>query len=511
MSYPQQSNFMFFGPDSGSNDNALAQAQSVGAGAYQQGHMGMASDDGSAAAAAAAAVAAATGGNSGVNAYFVNSNHALMAAAAAAGHAGMYPTGMVDAHHHQRSGSLSGATVVAAATAGVIGADHRRSPSGSVRSGANNVEHAQRRATHNAIERARRESLNGQFQDLASAVPALSSVRRPSKATIVEKSLEHIKTFRSRLDARDQCIAKLQMRNLALHDEVNRLRKQLGLEPLDNDSEDLLPETISEAPEDHQLLMGSPQPNTTAASGHGALLQPHPVASPHQHKRRQQSLDLGAISSRPMLRVQTSNITKHSKQRSAASSSIAGAHMSQALIAPAPMAATAAPAVGGDYSSGDGGSPLSSSASPLNISPLSAPVHSHSATSSVSHFPFSTMQATSGATAAAVMAAAMQQQLFTTNIVATMTQQQQQHGVATTAGGYSMAPQPSGLGLIDMNNLSDVFTANNNANSDAAASGMVSMPVSIPIPMSANNALANNGSPTIVTLEGGSPSISMAQ
>ncbi|KAJ1669930.1 hypothetical protein EV182_008520, partial [Spiromyces aspiralis] len=71
-------------------------------------------------------------------------------------------------------------------------------------------ENATRRATHNAIERARRESLNGQFQDLASAVPTLIHVRRPSKATIVEKSLAYIRSFKDLLAGRDRYIKSLQ-------------------------------------------------------------------------------------------------------------------------------------------------------------------------------------------------------------------------------------------------------------------------------------------------------------
>ncbi|KAJ2793457.1 hypothetical protein H4R20_006535, partial [Coemansia guatemalensis] len=131
------------------------------------------------------------------------------------------------------------ATLAAASTGGAVGTEgRRRSPTNSTgRPSVASVDHAQRRATHNAIERARRESLNGQFQDLASAVPALIHVRRPSKATIVEKSLEYIRTFKEHLGNRDQYIKKLQLRNLSLHDEVNRLRSQLGLEPLAETSE----------------------------------------------------------------------------------------------------------------------------------------------------------------------------------------------------------------------------------------------------------------------------------
>ncbi|KAJ7211531.1 hypothetical protein C8J57DRAFT_1605864 [Mycena rebaudengoi] len=44
-------------------------------------------------------------------------------------------------------------------------------------------------ATHNAVERARRETLNGRFETLASLLPPLSALRRPSKAAIVAGSI----------------------------------------------------------------------------------------------------------------------------------------------------------------------------------------------------------------------------------------------------------------------------------------------------------------------------------
>lgn len=46
---------------------------------------------------------------------------------------------------------------------------------------------AERRATHNAVERARRETLNGRFMDLAAALPSMAHVKRPSKSMIVNK------------------------------------------------------------------------------------------------------------------------------------------------------------------------------------------------------------------------------------------------------------------------------------------------------------------------------------
>jgi hypothetical protein len=50
---------------------------------------------------------------------------------------------------------------------------------------------AQRRAEHNAIERYRRECLNTKFQQLAHSLPNLQNDRRPSKGTIIERTLEY--------------------------------------------------------------------------------------------------------------------------------------------------------------------------------------------------------------------------------------------------------------------------------------------------------------------------------
>ncbi|ORZ14703.1 hypothetical protein BCR42DRAFT_417500 [Absidia repens] len=52
--------------------------------------------------------------------------------------------------------------------------------------------HLDRRCAHNALERQRRETLNSKFQELAHALPALQTVRRPSKTMIVAKSLDYV-------------------------------------------------------------------------------------------------------------------------------------------------------------------------------------------------------------------------------------------------------------------------------------------------------------------------------
>ncbi|CAO3630387.1 unnamed protein product [Cunninghamella blakesleeana] len=58
---------------------------------------------------------------------------------------------------------------------------------------ANKKNKAAKRAEHNAIERARREHLNIKFQQLAHSLPNLQNDRRPSKGTIIERTLEFVK------------------------------------------------------------------------------------------------------------------------------------------------------------------------------------------------------------------------------------------------------------------------------------------------------------------------------
>ena len=46
-----------------------------------------------------------------------------------------------------------------------------------------------RRSTHNAIERARRESLAMELSDLARILPTLENIKRPSKLVIVQAAI----------------------------------------------------------------------------------------------------------------------------------------------------------------------------------------------------------------------------------------------------------------------------------------------------------------------------------
>lgn len=80
---------------------------------------------------------------------------------------------------------------------------------------------AERRATHNAVERARRETLNGRFLDLAALLPNLSQIRRPSKSAIVNSSIAHVHASR-----RHRQLASRELRLLKL--EADALRRELN-------------------------------------------------------------------------------------------------------------------------------------------------------------------------------------------------------------------------------------------------------------------------------------------
>lgn len=82
---------------------------------------------------------------------------------------------------------------------------------------------AAKRATHNAIERARRESLNGRFIELARALPNMASVKRPSKSAIVIKSLEFVYSVQHR-----EVIVADQL--ATLRREVEDLRSKLSVQ-----------------------------------------------------------------------------------------------------------------------------------------------------------------------------------------------------------------------------------------------------------------------------------------
>ncbi|KAI8804227.1 hypothetical protein BJ742DRAFT_456857 [Cladochytrium replicatum] len=82
----------------------------------------------------------------------------------------------------------------------------------------------EKRATHNAIERARRESLNDRFHKLAMSIPSLRQIRKPSKSLIVQKSLEHIVELHRRSETMETALTRLQRRVAELEEGSRQAR-----------------------------------------------------------------------------------------------------------------------------------------------------------------------------------------------------------------------------------------------------------------------------------------------
>ncbi|KAI9258844.1 hypothetical protein BDA99DRAFT_102808 [Phascolomyces articulosus] len=80
---------------------------------------------------------------------------------------------------------------------------------------------AERRAEHNAIERARRENLNTKFQQLAHSLPNLQNDRRPSKGTIIERTLDFVKNTVMKEEKFESEIRKLRQEHEELMRQLN--------------------------------------------------------------------------------------------------------------------------------------------------------------------------------------------------------------------------------------------------------------------------------------------------
>lgn len=93
------------------------------------------------------------------------------------------------------------------------------------------VNTAEKRHQHNAIERARRETLNSKFLSLARLLPSLANHRRPSKSAIVNGSISHISNQREQRLLAASLLKQLTRERDELFEEVNEWRKASGVAP----------------------------------------------------------------------------------------------------------------------------------------------------------------------------------------------------------------------------------------------------------------------------------------
>ncbi|KAJ7229869.1 hypothetical protein GGX14DRAFT_553372 [Mycena pura] len=81
-----------------------------------------------------------------------------------------------------------------------------------------------RRATHNAVERERRDKLNARIFELASLLPNLAGARRLSRIAIAKSSIAHIHLSRRHRFLAAQALQGLLAENASLRQEVNAWR-----------------------------------------------------------------------------------------------------------------------------------------------------------------------------------------------------------------------------------------------------------------------------------------------
>jgi hypothetical protein len=91
------------------------------------------------------------------------------------------------------------------------------------------VNTAEKRHQHNAIERARRETLNTKFLTLARLLPSLANHRRPSKSAIVNGSIGHVNKAREQRLLAASLLRQICRERDQLFEEVNEWRKASGV------------------------------------------------------------------------------------------------------------------------------------------------------------------------------------------------------------------------------------------------------------------------------------------
>lgn len=87
------------------------------------------------------------------------------------------------------------------------------------------IESAEKRAHHNALERKRRDHIKDSFSSLRDSVPALQGEKVASRAQILKKAADYIQFMRRKNSAHQQDIDDLKRQNLLLVSQIRTLEK----------------------------------------------------------------------------------------------------------------------------------------------------------------------------------------------------------------------------------------------------------------------------------------------
>ncbi|KAJ8092419.1 hypothetical protein PM082_023874 [Marasmius tenuissimus] len=135
---------------------------------------------------------------------------------------------------------------------------------------------AERRANHNAVERARRETLNDRFLDLAKIIPAISQHRKPSKSLIVNSSIAYVHASRRHRTLASRELKSLQTEADQLRQELNEWRDRAGVKRVEDPRRSEGFGMVVRA----ELPLESDAPNSSEENGDGELYDEGEGVSP---------------------------------------------------------------------------------------------------------------------------------------------------------------------------------------------------------------------------------------
>ncbi|XP_065213946.1 protein max-like isoform X1 [Planococcus citri] len=87
------------------------------------------------------------------------------------------------------------------------------------------LESAEKRAHHNALERKRRDHIKDSFTSLRESVPSLQGEKVASRAQILKKAADYIQFMRRKNSAHQQDIDDLKRQNVLLESQIRTLEK----------------------------------------------------------------------------------------------------------------------------------------------------------------------------------------------------------------------------------------------------------------------------------------------